>query len=108
MKRIFSKLVAWSLVLSLAFEATPVWALSKDETIYAKLNSDGSTNSVTVSEHLNDDGSIKIIDKSHLNNINNINGDEKYTKDDNKLVWETNGNDIYYQGETSEELPISM
>ena len=108
MKRIFSKLVTWSLVLSLAFEATPVWALSKDETIYAKLNSDGSTNSVTVSEHLNDDGSIKIIDKSHLNNINNINGDEKYTKDNNKLVWETNGNDIYYQGETSESLPISI
>jgi len=108
MKKIFSKLITWSLVLSLTFEATPVWALSKDETIYAKLNSDGSTNSVTVSEHLNDDGSIKIIDKSHLNNIKNINGDETYTKENDKLVWETNGNDIYYQGETSEKLPISM
>ena len=108
MKRIFRKLVTWSLVLSLAFEATPVWALSKDETIYAKLNSDGSTNSVTVSEHLNDNGSIEIVDRSHLNNSKNINGDEKYTKDGDKLVWETNGNDIYYQGETSENLPISM
>ncbi len=108
MKKIFSKLVTWILVLSLTLEATPVWALSKDETIYAKLNSDGSTNSVTVSEHLNNDGSIEIVDRSHLNNIKNINGDETYTKENGKLVWETNGNDIYYQGETSEELPISI
>ena len=105
MKRIFSKLVTWSLVLSLTFEATPVWALSKDETIYAKLNSDGSTNSVTVSEHLNNDGSIEIVDRSHLNNIKNVNGEETYSKDGNKMVWEANGNDIYYQGDTKEELP---
>ena len=108
MKRIFNKLVTWSLVLSLTFEATPVWALSKDETIYAKLNSDGRTNSVTVSEHLNDNGSMEIVDRSHLNNINNINGDETYTKDGDKLVWEAKGNDIYYEGNTSENLPIEM
>ena len=108
MKKIFSKLVTWSLVLSLTFEATPVWALSKDETIYAKLNSDGSTNSVTVSEHLNDNGSMEIVDRSHLNNIKNTNGDETYNKENDKLVWETNGNDIYYQGDTSEDLPISI
>ncbi len=108
MKKIFSKLVTWSLILGLTLEATPVWALSKDETIYAKLNSDGSTNSITVSEHLNNNGSMEIIDRSHLNNINNVNGDETYTKKDDKLVWETKGNDIYYQGDTSEELPISI
>ena len=108
MKRIFNKLVTWSLVLSLTFEATPVWALSKDETIYAKLNSDGSTNSVTISEHLNDNGSDYINDRSHLNNIKNVNGDETYSNDGNKLVWEAKGNDIYYEGNTSENLPIEM
>ena len=108
MKKIFSKLVTWSLVLSLTFEATPVWALSKDETIYAKLNSDGSTNSVTISEHLNDNGSDYINDRSHLNNIKNVNGDETYSNDGNKLVWEAKGNDIYYEGNTSENLPIEM
>ena len=108
MKRIFNKLVTWSLVLSLTFEATPVWALSKDETIYAKLNSDGSTSSVTISEHLNDNGSDYINDRSHLNNIKNVNGDETYSNDGNKLVWEAKGNDIYYEGNTSENLPIEM
>ena len=106
--KIFNKLVSSILVISLAFEATPVWALSKDETIYAKLNSNGSTDSVTISEHLSDNGNNLINDKSHLTNITNVNGDETYTKDGMKLVWETNGNDIYYQGETGEELPISM
>ncbi len=106
--KIFNKLVSSILAISLAFEATPVWALSKDETIYAKLNSNGSTDSVTISEHLSDNGNNLINDKSHLTNITNVNGDETYTKDGMKLVWETNGNDIYYQGETGEELPISM
>ena len=97
MKKVFSKIVTWSLVLSLFLEATPVWALTKDETIYAKLNSDGSTNSVTVSEHLNDNGSIKIIDRSHLNNIKNVNGNEEFSEQNDKLIWEAKGNDIYYQ-----------
>ena len=108
MKKVFNKIVIWSLILSLFIEATPVWALSKDETIYASLNSDGSTSSVTVSEHLNDNGSDYINDRSHLNNIENVNGDETYSNDGNKLVWEAKGNDIYYEGDTSENLPIEM
>ena len=73
MKKVFKNTIIWSLILSLFIEATPVWALSKDETIYAKLNSDGSTSSITVSEHLNDKGNDIIIDRSHLNNIKNVN-----------------------------------
>ena len=106
--RLLNKLVVWSLVLSLAFEATPVWALSKDETIYAKLNNDGSKNSVIVSEHLNDNGNEKINDKSDLKNINIVNDNTVAKNEDGKIVWETKGNDVYYQGETDKELPISM
>ncbi len=106
--KLFKSFVIWSLVLSLFIEATPVWALSKDETIYANLDSNGNVNNVTVTEHLNDNGNKTIVDQSHLNNIKNINGDEEYTENYNKMVWEANGNDIYYEGDTSEELPISM
>lgn len=106
--KIMNKLVVWSLVIGLTLEATPVWALSKDETIYAKLNNDGSTNNVTISEHLNDNGNNLINDKTHLNNIRNINGEEQYSKDGNKIIWEAKGNDIYYEGETSEKLPVEM
>ena len=53
-KNKFNKIVAWSLLLGTCVEAMPVWALSKDETVYAKLNNNGSVNSVIVSEHLGD------------------------------------------------------
>ena len=38
----------------------------------------------------------------------NINGRETYTLNGNKLVWSNLGNDIYYQGDTGNELPISV
>ncbi len=106
--KIINKIVGWSVILSLAFEATPVWALAKEETVYGKLNSNGGVNSVTVSEHLSDNGNNKINDKTSLTDINNISGNGSYSKDGDKIVWETNGEDIYYQGKTDKELPISM
>ena len=106
--KIINKIVVWSVILSLTFEATPVWALAKEETVYGKLNSNGSVNSVTVSEHLSDNGNNKINDKTSLTDINNISGNGSYSKDGDKIVWETNGEDIYYQGKTDKELPISM
>ena len=101
--KIFIKVISWILVLGITFQATPVWALTKDETIYTKLNSDGSVSTYIVSEHISGEGN----DKSRLNNIKNVNGDEKYTNENGSLVWENNGNDIYYQGTSDEELPIS-
>jgi len=108
MKNSFKKLIAWSLIAGLTFQAMPVWALSKNETIYANTNSDGSIKSAVISEHLNDNGASTITDYSRLNDIENVNGYETYTEKNNSLVWETEGNDIYYEGTTNEELPISM
>ena len=50
--KIISKGIILALIFGLALDATPVLALTKEETIYSKLNSDGSVNSTTVSEHL--------------------------------------------------------
>ncbi len=101
--KILNKVISWSLIAGITFQATPVWALTKDETIYTKLNSDGSVNTYVVSEHISGEGN----DKSKLDNIKNVNGDEKYTNENGELVWENHGNDIYYQGTSDEELPIS-
>lgn len=101
--KILNKVISWSLIAGITFQATPVWALTKDETIYTKLNSDGSVSQYVVSEHISGEGN----DKSKLDDIKNVNGDEKYTKEDGDLVWENNGNDIYYQGTSEDELPIS-
>mgnify|MGYP002858147724 CR=1 FL=1 len=106
--KIFTKFIIWLLIACFVFEAAPVLALTKDETIYVTLNSDGQVNNIIVSEHLNDNGSNLLKDKSNLSNIKNVNGNETYTKSDDAIIWESNGNDIYYQGSTNNELPISL
>ena len=108
MKKIIKKLMSLGVIVGLLFETFPVWALVKDETIYAKLDNNGQVNKVIVSEHLQGTGENQTFDRSKLDEIKNLNGDEKYTKDNNKLVWESNGKDIYYQGTTKEDLQIKL
>lgn len=103
-----NKIVAWSLIASLTFEACPVWALTKDETLYTKLNKDGSILETTASIHLHNDGELELHDKTNLENITNSNGNEKYVRKDKEIIWQTDGNDIYYQGTTKENLPITL
>ena len=84
-------------------------ALDKDETVYAKLKSNGDVKNITVSEHLiNKTKDKKIEDITNLKNIKNLNGKEKFLLDNNNLTWHANKKDIYYQGSTTNELPISV
>ncbi len=85
----------------------PVSALTKDETVYSKLNSDGTVKKTVVSEYLKNTDQI-INDKTNLQNILNLNGTEKYKLEGTNIVWDANGKDIYYQGETNKELPVSL
>ena len=91
MKNFAKKIMAYGVITGLLFEAFPVWALSKDESIYAKLDSEGQVSQVIVSEHLEGTENGKTNDKTKLENIQNVNGDEKYTLNDGKLIWESNG-----------------
>ena len=100
--------MSFGVITGLLLETFPVWALTKDESIYAKLDNNGQVNKVIVSEHLQGTGDKETTDKTKLEDIENINGDEKFTNENGKLVWESNGKDIYYQGKTKEELPISL
>ena len=106
-KSFIKKGIVYLLLISTVIYTTPVWALTKKESVYAKLNSDGSTKSIIASEHLTNIEN-DIVDKSKLENITNVNGDEKFTKDGNKIVWENKGNDIYYQGDFKDKLPIEV
>lgn len=108
MKKFVKRIMGLGVITGLMLETFPVWALTKDESIYAKLENNGQVSKVIVSEHLQGTGDKETIDRTKLENIKNINGDEKYTLNDGKLVWESNGKDIYYQGQTREELPITL
>jgi len=111
MKMKKSKLVISSIITTAVVSASclPAFAYTKDETVYTKLNTDGSQQTTIVSEHLkNDKDEQTLNDLTTLSDIFNVNGEEKFTQDGEKLVWESKGNDIYYQGKTDKKLPISM
>ena len=84
--------------------------LSKDETVYVLAGADGSVKKIIVSDWIkNSLGSTDVSDKSELNDVKNVKGDETYTMNgDNMRVWDAEGNDIYYQGNISKELPVNL
>ena len=107
MKKNIKKLSTCLLLICLLF-TTNVYATTKEESVYAKLESDGKVNNVIVSEHLYDITKDKVNDKTGLLDIKSLNGNKNYRQDGNNLVWETNGEDIYYQGTYKKNLPISV
>lgn len=103
------KLAGISLLLLTSFYSMPVSALTKNETVYAKLNNDGSVKNITVNEYLNNLNNNDILeDETDLIDIINNNGKEEYKINGNKISWYTKGNDIYYQGKSNKELPIKL
>lgn len=84
--------------------------VKKDETVYVIASSDGTVKKIIVSDWIkNSAGMTEISDRSDLDNIENVKGDEKYTPGgDNVKVWDAEGNDIYYQGSIEKELPVMI
>lgn len=86
-------------------ESRPV---SKDESVYVNLGLDGSRKSVIVSDWLHSDTGGKVEDSTILDNIKNVKGNEQPQKIGDKIIWNMQGNDIYYDGTTNKELPIDV
>ena len=102
------KVLASSLVLSFLLTPVSTLALTKEETVYTKLNSDGTVKSTTVNEHLiNSDKKDTLEDITDLENIVNINSDNKFDINSKRVTWSAFGSDIFYQGTTKKELPVT-
>lgn len=83
--------------------------IGKDESVYLLSDANGSVYKTIVSDHLaNADGAATIEDQSNLSDIKNVKGDEEFKQDGGKLTWQADGSDIYYQGTTDEEAPVSQ
>ncbi len=108
MIKIFKKTTLSILIFVIFTSSLPVYALSKNETVYTRLNSDGNIKKIIVSEYIKNDDLDKIEDLTDLKDILNVNGDETFVQDDNKIIWNAKGNDIFYQGTTEKNLPISL
>lgn len=83
--------------------------IGKDESVYLISDANGKVYNTIVSDHLtNKDKADTLEDQSNLKDIKNVKGDEEFTQDGDKLTWKAGGNDIYYQGTTDEEAPVSQ
>ena len=81
----------------------------KKEDVYIFANADGSVKSTTVSAKLsNPTGASMLKDQSNLTGITNVEGDGEYSENAEGLVWDAQGSDVYYQGETKAEAPVTM
>ncbi len=81
----------------------------KEETVYVNADARGTVKSITVSSWLkNGDGAEELTDVTRLTDVVNVKGDETFTQDGDTYVWAADGRDIYYQGETSEALPVDV
>lgn len=81
----------------------------KEESVYVKADAAGNVNSTTVTEWLKNPENGELEDTSDLKDIKNIKGEEAFTKGSGKdLKWQSEGNDIYYQGTSNGKLPVDV
>lgn len=84
--------------------------LTKEETVYVIADAEGNPDKVIVSDWVKNPGKLdKIEDKTSIDKVKNVKGDEKYTLNgDNMYIWDAKGSDIYYQGTSKKDLPVDL
>lgn len=83
--------------------------ISKEETVYVNADANGNVQEVIVSDWLKNSGTeTAVSDVSELENIKNVKGDETFTQDGTEITWNTEDKDIYYQGTSTKDLPVSV
>lgn len=83
--------------------------VEKKESVYTVLNTDGSIKSITVSDNLHSEGGFKDYqDKSNLKDVVNLKSNDSVVSNSNGYVWNSDEKDIYYQGTSKEELPLTF
>lgn len=111
-KQVQALLAGMSAMMAVMLPATSVLAAvpEKEQTVYVNADENGNSQDVIVSNWLKNQGKEQeLTDKTNLTDIQNVKGDETFEqKSDGTIVWNTDGGDIYYQGKTQEELPVSV
>ncbi len=83
--------------------------VKKDETVYVTLDSKGDVTDEIVSDWLHSDESgVEIKDKSILQNIENLKGDNVPEAQGETLLWKSDSGDVYYRGDVEKELPLEV
>ena len=110
MKNLIKKITEITLVIGQIILANSnILAVTKEETVYSKLDTTGKSYQTVVSDHIkNTEYLEEIKDLSNLLEIENLSEDNTYTQNGNVIVWNAKGKDIYYNGKFEKELPIEV
>ena len=96
-------------VMCLPASAFAANGITKDETVYVVTDSSGTQQDVIVSDHLINKDKVKTIaDQTNLKDVENVKGEETFKQDGESLTWDAEGNGIYYQGRSEDEIPVAM
>lgn len=94
--------------MATAVNASEDQTITKEEKIYGILNTDGSTSSLVVSNYIHSSEALdEVKDSSSLENIVNLKNGDVPVQEGDDLTWQVNGHELYYQGTTDKELPVT-
>ncbi|MEA4921032.1 MAG: hypothetical protein VB078_08945 [Clostridiaceae bacterium] len=83
-------------------------AADKEETVYIISGADGTAKQTIISEWLkNKKQDQALSDYTELQDIENTNGYETFSRSGNMILWNAGGKDIHYRGTTNKELPVT-
>lgn len=94
-------------ITALAADERP--SAKKEETVFVVAGADGTAREVIVSNWLqNKAGTDVLQDVSDLTDIQVVKGDAEQTGSGKNIAWKTGGEDVYYQGTTTKQLPVTV
>lgn len=83
--------------------------VKKSETVYANLKADGTPRYITVTDHLHTSLSgVKVLDSSDLSGIKDAKGHNAPINSDGKMYWNIPSTDLYYNGTSDKQMPVSV
>lgn len=105
-KRVIALVMMGSIMGTTVAQAAEV---KKDESVYVTLDSTGNLEKTIVSDWIHSEESgITVFDKSELKNIKNVKSDVTPEKNGENLIWDMDGNNLYYQGTTNKDVPLDV
>ena len=111
MRKGLSKKLACLVALITVTSNSVVFAqdIKKDETVYVILDENGNPTEQIVSDWIKGSENLgQFTDKSTLSDVKNVKGDEEPTKNGDELSWNIDSNELYYQGKSNNQLPITI
>ena len=86
-----------------------VFANTKNETVYSKIDENGNVISTTVNEQIKNTKKLNTIeDYTELEDILNISSNDEITKLNKNITINALGKDVFYQGTSKKSLPIGV